>query len=200
MSQLQHVKCVAVGDGTVGKTSMMITHVNNSFPGEYVPTVFDNYSENMHVAGKFICLNLWDTAGQEDYDRLRPLSYPQTDVFLACFSVVSPKSYDHILCKWYPEISHHCPNVPVILVGNKVDLRDDPRVLTELRELRQVPITKAQGDDMAKRINAIKYLECSAKNQKGLKQVFETAAEVVVCPELHATRLVEKKKKTCALL
>eukprot|EP00731_Ephydatia_muelleri_P022488 Em0015g71a len=179
---------------------MMITHVNNSFPGEYVPTVFDNYSENMHVAGKFICLNLWDTAGQEDYDRLRPLSYPQTDVFLACFSVVSPKSYDHILCKWYPEISHHCPNVPVILVGNKVDLRDDPRVLTELRELRQVPITKAQGDDMAKRINAIKYLECSAKNQKGLKQVFETAAEVVVCPELHATRLVEKKKKTCALL
>jgi GTPase SAR1 family protein len=51
------------------------------------------------VDGKTISLGLWDTAGQEDYDRLRPLSYPQTDVFLICFSLVSPPSYENVRTK-----------------------------------------------------------------------------------------------------
>lgn len=65
-----------------------------------------------------VSLGLWDTAGQEDYDRLRPLSYPQTDVFLICFSVASPSSFENVTSKWYPEIKHHCPDAPIILVGN----------------------------------------------------------------------------------
>lgn len=161
---------------------------------------FDNYSENMTVNGKFVSLNLWDTAGQEDYDRLRPLSYPQTDVFLACFSIISPISFDHIEQKWHPEIIHHCPEVPIILVGNKIDLRDDPSVLEHLHELRMAPVTKNQGIEMAKKIGAVKYLECSAKTQKGLKEVFVTAAEVVVCPELYKTSVQKKKKRFCTLL
>ena len=74
-------------------------------------------------------LALWDTAGQEDYDRLRPLSYPDTDVILMCFSVDSPDSLENIPEKWTPEVKHFCPNVPIILVGNKKDLRNDPNTM-----------------------------------------------------------------------
>lgn len=71
-------------------------------------------------------LALWDTAGQEDYDRLRLLSYPDTDVIVMCFSIDLPDSLENIQDKWIPEVKHFCPNVPIILVGNKRDLRHDP--------------------------------------------------------------------------
>lgn len=70
-----------------------------------------------------------DWSGQEDYDRLRPLSYPQTDVFLVCFSVTSPASFENVKEKWFPEVHHHCPGVPCLIVGTQVDLREDRSVL-----------------------------------------------------------------------
>ena len=163
---------------------------------------FDNYSENMYIQSKFVSLNLWDTAGQEDYDRLRPLSYPQTDVFLICFSVVNPTSFENITHKWFPEVSHHCPGVPVLLIGNKIDLREDPDTLQFLNENKRVPISKTQGLTVAKKIGATKYMECSAKTGKGLKDVFTTAAEVVVSPEIfqQPNSKNEKKKPRCAVL
>ena len=82
---------------------LLMAYTTNAFPGEYIPTVFDNYSANVVVDGKTIQLGLWDTAGQEDYDRLRPLSYPQTDVFLVCYSIISKASYENVKTKWIPE-------------------------------------------------------------------------------------------------
>ena len=94
---------------------------------------FDNYTANVFVDGRPISLGLWDTAGQDDYDRLRPLSYPDTDLFLICFSIVNPNSYHNVFDKWAPEINHHCPSVPKILVGTKLDLRDDKDELEKLK-------------------------------------------------------------------
>lgn len=118
-------------------------------------------------------LGLFDTAGQEDYDRLRPLSYPQTDVFLVCFSVTSPASFENVREKWFPEVHHHCPGVPCLIVGTQVDLRDEPSVREKLQKQRMSPVKKEDGERMAKELGAVKYVECSALTQFKLKDVFD---------------------------
>ncbi|XAO23406.1 hypothetical protein I312_102184 [Cryptococcus bacillisporus CA1280] len=198
MALTRNIKCVVVGDGAVGKTCLLISYTTNAFPGEYVPTVFDNYSSQVIVDGMTVSLGLWDTAGQEDYDRLRPLSYPQTDVFLLCFSVVSPASFENVRTKWYPEIQHHSPGTPIILVGTKLDLRDDPAQIEKLRERRQTPIGYTQGSSMANDIKAAKYLECSALTQKNLKAVFDEAIRTVLNPNRRAGKA--KKSSGCLLM
>jgi len=180
---IQSVKLVVVGDGTVGKTCLLIAYTTNSFPEEYVPTVFDNYSANVMVDGKTVSLGLWDTAGQEDYDRLRPLSYPSTDIFLICFSVVNPASFTNVKTKWYPEVSHHCPDAKIMLVGTKIDLKDNREVLEKLSQTGHSPISVQQAEQMSKEIKSLGYLECSSLTQKGLKIVFDEAIKAVVFPK-----------------
>lgn len=148
------------------------------------------------VDGKPVNLGLWDTAGQEDYDRLRPLSYPQTDVFLMCFSIISPSSFENVSAKWYPEVHHHCPNAPIILVGTKLDLREDGETVNRLREKGLAPISTQQGESKAKEIGGVKFMECSALTQKGLKAVFDEAIRVVIAPP----KKQKSRKGGCSLL
>jgi len=177
---MQTIKCVVVGDGAVGKTCLLISYTTNKFPNEYVPTVFDNYAVTVMIGGTPYTLGLFDTAGQEDYDRLRPLSYPDTDDILMCFSIDSPDSLENIPEKWTPEVKHFCPNVPIILVGNKKDLRNDPNTIKELGKMKQEPVKPEEGRAMAEKINAFAYLECSAKSKEGVREVFETATRAAL--------------------
>ncbi|XP_054787785.1 rac-like GTP-binding protein RAC1 [Prosopis cineraria] len=161
MSASRFIKCVTVGDRAVGKTCMLISYTNNTFPTDCVPVVFDNFSAIVVVDGTTVNLGLWDTAGQEDYDKLRPLSYPEADVVLLAFSLMSKASYENVAKKWVPELRHFAPGVPIILVGTKLDLRDDKQFL--LNHPGAVPITTAQGEELRKLIGAPVYVECSSK-------------------------------------
>ena len=127
---------------------------------------------------------------------MRPLSYPQTDVFLICFSIISPSSFENVKNKWFPEIQHHAPGVQFILVGTKLDLRDDDETVERLREKRLAPVTLEQGEALATELGAYKYLECSALSQKGLKQVFDEAIRCVLTVQEEPKR----KKKGCNIL
>ncbi|KAI3464057.1 hypothetical protein Pfo_020720 [Paulownia fortunei] len=199
------IKCVTVGDGAVGKTCMLICYTSNKFPTDYVPTVFDNFSANVVVEGTTVNLGLWDTAGQEDYNRLRPLSYRGGDVFVLAFSLVSRASYENILKKyaasynfkwhlfgtwqWIPELQHFAPGIPVVLVGTKLDLREDKHYLADHPGL--IPVTTAQGEELRKQIGAAYYIECSSKTQQNVKAVFDAAIKVVIKPPQQQR---EKKK------
>ncbi|KAK1880133.1 Cell division control protein 42 like [Dissostichus eleginoides] len=158
------------------------------------PQVFDNYAVTVMIGGEPYTLGLFDTAGQEDYDRLRPLSYPQTDVFLVCFSVVSPSSFENVREKWVPEISHHCPRTPFLLVGTQVDLRDDSNTLEKLAKNKQRALSCESGEKLARELKAVKYVECSALTQRGLKNVFDEAILAALEPPDN------KPKKRCVLL
>jgi len=177
---LPTIKCVCVGDGAVGKTCLLISYTTNAFPTDYVPTVFDNYTCDVNVDGKKMVLNLWDTAGQEDYNHIRPLSYPDTDVLLVCFSIISPASFDNVRSKWVPELTHHCPGVPMILVGTKGDMRGDSAKEQELAASGKHIITQSEAEARCREISAVRYMECSAVTQEGLKQVFDEAINSAV--------------------
>ena len=192
---MYNVKCVVVGDGAVGKSSLLICFTTNAFPGEYTPTVFDNYSVAVKLDGIPATLGLWDTAGQEEYNRLRPLSYAMTDVFIVCFSVVNPISFDNVFTRWYPEIRHYSPHRPIVLVGLKVDLRKDPDVIEKLRRQNQEPISYKDGLDMAKRIGAVQYFECSSLTRTGMNDIFDGAIRVVLYPPP-----LKKKKRRCSVM
>jgi len=168
------IKVVVVGDGAVGKTCLLIYYTTKAFPQDYVPTVFDNYSCIEMYGGKPINLVLWDTAGQEDYDKLRPLSYPQTDVFVLTYSVVGPDSFTNVEFKWLEEVRKSNPIAPFVLVGTKRDLREDGRVLAELQANGQVPISTADGEALSKKLGAMAFFECSALEGKGITEIFAT--------------------------
>jgi len=179
---MQNIKCVFVGDGAVGKTCMLISYTTNAFPGEYIPTVFDNYSANVMVDGKPINLGLWDTAGQEDYDRLRPLSYPQTDVFAMCYSVISRNSFSN-LEKWYAEIQHHCPGANIVCIGTKIDL---------IKTYADRVVPEAEVDAWIKTRNIYCHMRNSSLTQENLKGTFDNLIRAAL---LKST--APSKRNTC---
>ena len=186
-------KIVIVGDGACGKTCLMLVYEKGEFPEGYIPTIFENTTKKVEYDGKMIELRLWDTAGQEDYARLRPLAYKDTQVVLMAFSIVNRDSFDNIKTAWYPEYQEHLKDAEIILVGTKKDLVEDPATLEELKSKGETSVTLEEGTDMAKDIGAYCYRECSAKTKTGVQEVFEEA--------IKASFLKTKKpKKFCIVL
>ncbi|KAL1487526.1 hypothetical protein ABEB36_015796 [Hypothenemus hampei] len=172
---METIKCTIVGDTAVGKTNFLFSYMTNGriFPEIYTPTIFDSYLGNIMVGDKPIKLNLWDTAGQQVYNRFSKVCYFQTNILLICFSLVDPISFDNVWKKWHCQVSLHCPNTPILLIGTKLDLRNNKIIRKNLRAKKIAPVSYRQGLAMAKKIKAAKYFECSALTQKGLKTVFD---------------------------
>ena len=153
---MQAIKVVVVGDGAVGKTSLLMNYIQKPFPIIKSKIIFNTYPIDKIIDGKVITLNLIDTTGQTEHDSIRPLAYnnPDTDVVLICFSLGSLDSFANITSRWIPEVKKYCPNVPIITHS---DLGEDER--------------KVKQQDIINLINLInlinvngygyEYLECA---------------------------------------
>ncbi|KAJ2504664.1 RHO4 protein [Coemansia sp. RSA 1694] len=180
-------KMVVVGDGACGKTCLLQTFRDGQFPADdrYIPTVFDacivdieykHQKQKRHV----VELALWDTAGQEDFDRLRIMSYPEADVVMICFSVEMSDSLENVLEKWVPEVRDHAPRAKVVLAALKTDMRTDEETLEHMRRAGQsMPLAFEDGQRLASALK-VPYVECSAKRGLGVRHVLETAVGLVV--------------------
>jgi len=187
-------KLVIVGDGACGKSCLLLSFSKAAFPEGYTQPLVGKYVAKIEVDGKYVELALEDTPGQEDYDRLRPLSYPDSNVILICFAINSPDSLSNVQHKWISEVRHFCPGLPVILVGCKKDLQHDSREIEELRRTKQTPVTPEQGDAVATKISAKMYLECSALTGEGVRAVFQEATRFAL------VAVVKKEDRGCEIL
>jgi Ras-related C3 botulinum toxin substrate 1 len=170
---------------------------------------FQNYSCNSLVDNEAITLGLWDTAGSRykllplmclgsgDFDELRPLSYPGTDAFLVCYSVIDNESLQAVANKWVPEIKQHGDSdSPIILVGTKLDLRDGSSGTLYFSLNTYHLVSESQGKEMAKQINAYKYIECSARTQENLQEVFQETIRAVINPQNNAKPVATSSSTT----
>ncbi|EMR10702.1 GTP-binding protein rho3 [Pneumocystis murina B123] len=170
-----HRKIVILGDGACGKTSLLNVFTRGYFPQIYEPTVFENYVHDIYVDGQQIELSLWDTAGQEEFDRLRSLSYADTHVIMICFSVDSRGSLENVQSKWVAEIASHCEGVKLVLVALKCDLRElEDEIAYNDRGMNDQHryIQYEEGLSVAKFIRAVRYL--------GVNEAFTEAARVAI--------------------
>lgn len=147
------MKLVIIGDGAVGKTCLLLTYINKGFPNKYNPTVVDNYQASLKVGPRDLCLDIWDTAGQEDFENIRTLSYPGTHCVIACYSTVSRASFSNIETVWIPEMKKTIPKTPFVLVGTKADLMDKMRGMAVLPE---------EAAQLCKKLKGYDSLQCSA--------------------------------------
>ncbi|XP_056136108.1 rho-related GTP-binding protein RhoH [Lampris incognitus] len=167
------VKCVLVGDSAVGKTALLVRFTSETFPDSYRPTVYENTGVEVYMDGVQITLGLWDTAGNDTFRQIRPMSYQKADIVLMCYSVANPNSLASIQQKWVAEIRDSLPHVPVLVVATQTDLR-------ETGSHQGNCITAAQGRRVAHEIRAKGYLECSSLSNRGVQQVFEYAVRTAV--------------------
>uniref|UniRef100_A0AAQ4Q1D5 Rho family GTPase 2 n=1 Tax=Gasterosteus aculeatus aculeatus TaxID=481459 RepID=A0AAQ4Q1D5_GASAC len=163
---LLRCKIVVVGDAQCGKTALLHVFAKNSYPEDYIPTVFENYTASFEIDKQRIELNMWDTSGKNDKGIL-PLcntNLPQKSLIFDTFSLHK---------SWQGETQEFCPGAKVVLVGCKLDLRTDLNVMRELSKHRLIPCTHEQGTTLARQMGAVAYAECTSKySENSVRDVF----------------------------
>ncbi|XP_037874799.1 uncharacterized protein LOC101746732 [Bombyx mori] len=185
----QKIKCVLVGDGAVGKSSLIAAYAQDTFREEYQPTAYDTFNVVVDVDDRPVCVEICDTAGQDSMSELRELCYPGTDVLMLCFSLVRPETFRSVAERWTKAVAN--VNAPLILVGTQSDLVQDSRVVQTLRNRGEHVVTEAEAKVLAARINAV-YIETSSKTRRQLKDAFD-AAILAGLPVIQSKKSVWKK-------
>uniref|UniRef100_A0AAY5K4U4 Rho-related GTP-binding protein RhoH n=1 Tax=Esox lucius TaxID=8010 RepID=A0AAY5K4U4_ESOLU len=186
------VKCVLVGDSAVGKTALLVRFTSETFPDCYRPTVYENTGVEVFMDGVQISLGLWDTAGNDMFRQIRPMSYQQADVILVCYSVANHASFASVRQKWIGEIRENLPRVPVLVVATQTDQR-------EAGSHRSSCLSAAEGKRLAQDVRAKGYLECSSLSNRGVQQVFECAVRTAVNQAKKRTRRRMFNINDCAM-
>ncbi|KAJ5076569.1 rho-related gtp-binding protein rhog [Anaeramoeba ignava] len=191
-NQNENNKVVFIGNDGIGKTSLIATYHDKKIPEKYVPTVYDNAKKIFQNEDKEIEIQFWDTARYHGYDRFLPLFLSQSNLTVICFAINDYESFENIENYWILQVDHFTPNSKRILIGTKIDLRN------KLKEENKKFVTKEEGIELAKKINAIKYFECSSLNQKGIETIFNEI--VLICIGKYKEINQEKEnKKGCIL-
>ena len=173
MNEVSRTQIFMLGDQCVGKTAIWYAYENGGFYNLNEGTFglfHHNFSETNIISGKEYKLTVYEGSGCTRFEGIRSARYKFVDVFIIVFAVNSLQSYQNAINIWIPEMKRYCPTTPLILVGNKTDLRDDEKS-SRAKEM----ITTEMGKQLAKKINADKYLECSCKHLTGIENVIQEA-------------------------
>lgn len=184
------LKCVLVGDTGVGKSSLAARLTSRTFKTDYEPTLFDNFAATVSVEDKPFHLSLFDTAGKEDFNKLRVLSYIKSDVFIVCFSVNNPESLHHVSEVWVPELKQYVPDTPFIVVGTNIDVRFQQ---PDVQVMKSSVISAKIGNEIANRVGAVSYVECSSLTGEGMDDL----AREIVAAAHHKKGSKCSKPVTC---
>jgi len=179
---LESKKLVIIGDGACGKTCLLEVFEKGVFPEKYLPTVFHTSKKKIpHPTkpGEEAELQLWDTAGQEAFEEARKTCYPGTEILLIGFSHGEPDSLQNVEAVWQKETKlDDLKTAPVLLVGLKADLIDDEATKELLAQRDKAPVTESEAQEMATKIGAQGYFKTSAKENQGVKELFDEAARL----------------------
>ena len=169
ISEQQIYKIIIIGDGNVGKSSIMLRFIKNSFDDSINSTIgVDFSSQKIKVKGNNVKINIWDTAGQERYNSITSNYYKNVDAALIVFNLNNKLTFDNIKKIWINNIIQQCGNIPFIFIGNKLDIEEREVMYTE-------------GIKLAKEYNT-SYYELSAKKEEShvtIENIFKKLVEKV---------------------
>ena len=181
------VKVILVGSSGSGKTSVHTVHQQKEFPTTRASHVWEHPPHLQDTEDGCVEASVWDTRDYEEQLRRILYAHPPTHAVLICFSVVEKKSLAAVENKWLPEIWDNC-KCQFVLVGCKTDLRsekDDSTIVTE-----------EEGMKLARKLGAFGYVECSAKDNKGVTEVFQLALKAAL-QTLEESKTENSKLKGC---
>ncbi|CAL8103272.1 unnamed protein product [Orchesella dallaii] len=181
-------KIMLVGDGMVGKTAICKSYIRKTPYLSYQPTISETHEITVSIYKNDYVVILWDTNAGEEWNHLRIRDYNNTDCFILCYAIDNPTSLSNVETKWVPELNQYCPNVPILLVGTKTDIRTPSNRW----------ISEEEGDALKVKVKAEAYIECSSKSIASIEGVLMRA--VSIAEKYRQWKTQSSSRRLCTIL